>query len=66
MEKMIETSNLIVSAKENYYKNEGEKLLDPSLGTEKYWSLLNSYLGRKKMPIIPNLFDNGETDTDYY
>ena len=32
MKKMIETSNLISNAKENYYKNEGKKLLDSSLG----------------------------------
>ena len=35
-DKMFETSNLIASAKENYYKNEGKKLLDPSLGPKKY------------------------------
>ena len=32
MEKMTETSNLILSTKEKYYKNEGVRLLDPSLG----------------------------------
>ena len=32
---MIETSNLIAKTKDNYYKNEGNKLLDPSLGTQK-------------------------------
>ena len=62
---MIETSNLIANAKESYYKNEGKKLLDPSLGPKKYWSILNSFLGNKKMPTIPPLFDNGEIVTDY-
>ena len=62
---MIETSNLIVRAKENNYKNEGEKLLDPSLGPKKYWSILNDFLREGKMPIIPLLFDNGEIVTDY-
>ena len=33
---MIETSNLIANAKENYYTNEGKKLLDSSLGQKKY------------------------------
>ena len=60
-EKMIETSNFIANAKENYYQNEGKKLLDISLGPKKYWSILNSFLGNKKIPIIPPLFDNGET-----
>ena len=46
---MTESSNLIVSAKENYYyKNEGKKLLDPSLCPKKYWSILNSFLGKKE------------------
>ena len=57
--------NLILSAKEYYYKNEGVKLPHPSLGPNKYWSILNSFLGEKKMPIIPPLLDNGELVTDY-
>ena len=48
---MTETSNLIVSAKENYYKNDGVKLLDPSPGPNKYWSILNSFLGEKKIMV---------------
>ena len=31
MKKMSESSNLIVKAKDSYYKKEGKKLLDPSL-----------------------------------
>ena len=64
-EKTIETSSLIVTAKENYYRNEGKKLLDPTLGPKKYWSILNSFLGNKKMPTIPPLMENGEIITDY-
>ena len=62
---MIETSNLIANAKENYYKNEGKKLLDSSLGPKKYWSILNSFLINKKMPTIPPFFENGESVVDY-
>ena len=62
---MIETSNLIANAKENYYQNEGKKLLNISLGPKKYWSILNIFLGNKKIPIIPPLFDNGEIVADY-
>ena len=64
-EKMLETSNLIAEAKDKYYKNEGKKLLNPSLGPKKYWSILNSFLGKNKMPIIPPLFEDGEIVTDY-
>ena len=60
-EKMIETSNLIANAKENYYTNEGKKLLDSSLGLKKYWSIVNSFLTNKKMPTIPPLFENVES-----
>ena len=35
MEKMTETSNIILSANEKYYKNEGVKLLDLSLWAQK-------------------------------
>ena len=52
-EKMIETCDLIAHAKENYYQNEGKKLLNISLGPKKYWSILNSFLGNIKIPIIP-------------
>ena len=62
---MVETSNLIAKAKDNYYKNEGNKLLDPSLGPKKYWSILNSFLGKSNLPIIPPLFENEEIVTDY-
>ena len=60
---MIETSNLIANAKENYYKNEGKKLLDSSLVPKKYWSTLNSFLTNKNMPT--SLFKNGESVVDY-
>ena len=63
-EQMIETSNLIANAKENYYKNEGKKLLDSSLGPKKYWSILHSFLTNKKIPKIPPLFENGESVID--
>ena len=55
----------IVKAKDSYYKKEGKKLLDPPLGPKRYWSILNSFLGNKKMPNIPPLCENGEIVTDY-
>ena len=66
-EKMIETSNLVANAKENYYQNEGKKITQYFLGPKMYWSILNSFLGNKKIPITPPppLSDNGEIVTDY-
>ena len=61
----IETSNLIENAKENYYKNDGKKLLDSSLGPNNYWSILNSFSTNKKITTIPPLFENGESVVDY-
>ena len=58
-DKMTETSDLIVRAKEKHYKTEGNKLLDPSLGPKRYWSILKSFLSKKKIPAIPPLFENG-------
>ena len=62
-DKMVETCNLIAIVKGNYYKDEDKKLLEPSLGRKKYCSILNSFLGNKKIPTIPPLFDNGEIIT---
>ena len=38
-----ETSTLISAAKEKYFHDEGSKLLDPSLGAKKYWSIRNIF-----------------------
>ena len=61
MKKMIGTSNLIANPKARYYK--GNKLLDLLLGATKYWSIVNSFPGEKKMATIPPLLDNGEVVT---
>ena len=45
--KIIETSNLIIAAKEKYFCEQGSKLLDPNLGPKKYWSILNNFLKKK-------------------
>ena len=63
---MIETSNLVATAKENYLMNEGKRLLDPLIGPKKYWSILNNFLEKKKLPTIPPLLDNGEIITDFH
>ena len=64
-EKIVETSNLITEAKERYYKKEGNKLLDLSLGPKRYWTILNSFSGKNKLPTIPPIIENDELVTDY-
>ena len=63
--KRTEVADLVASAKQNYYVNEGNKLLDPSLGPKKYWSIINSFLGKSKLPIIPPLFENDDVICDF-
>ena len=63
--KMLETSDLILKTKEDYYSKEGLKLTDPSLGPKRYWSILNSFLGKRKLPLIPPIQDEDNIITDY-
>ena len=48
-----------MDAKERYFCEQGKKLLDPSLGAKKYWSILNNCLQKKNIPIIQPLCENG-------
>ena len=43
-EKIQQSSKLVMDAKERYFSEQGKKLLDPSLGAKKYWSILNNVL----------------------
>ena len=63
-DKIQETSNLVMAAKEKYFSEQGKKLLDPSLGPKKYWSILNNFLQKKNIPIIPPLWENGTFVSD--
>ena len=45
-------SNQISSSKETYFKNLGKKLKDPALGQKPFWSILNGFLGKTKIPAI--------------
>ena len=47
MGKSTESSNLIITAKENYQKKITEKLDKPVTAPEPYWSILNNFLGKK-------------------
>ena len=63
-EKIQQTSKLVMDAKERYFRGQGKKLLDPSLGPKKYWSILNNFLQNKNIPIIPPLWENGSYVSD--
>ena len=53
-----ETNRLIVNAKDDYFYNLGQKLTDPSLGPQSYWTVLNKILNKKKCTNIPPLLIN--------
>ena len=57
-EKIQQSSKLVMDAKDRYFSEQGKKLLDPSSGAKKYWSILN-ILQKKNIPIIPPLWENG-------
>ena len=46
-------SSLIHKTKVNYYTSLGNKLNDPTIGSKKYWSILNKFIKRQKIPSIP-------------
>ena len=50
-----ECQEAIVNAKENYLKNLGSKLVDPTTGQKSYWKILNKFLNKCKIPKIPPL-----------
>ena len=50
-----ERQEAIVNAKENYLKNLGSKLADPTTGQKSYWKILNKFLNKCKIPKIPPL-----------
>ena len=55
---------MIDDAKQTYLSREGVKLNDPMIGPKKYWSIINRFLNRKKIPIIPPILHGGNFITD--
>ena len=47
---------LINKSKQNYYSRVASKLTNVQINSKTYWSLLNSFLNNKKIPLIPPLF----------
>ena len=44
--------DLISTSKSSYYSNLANKLNNPMSGPKSYWSILNRFLGKKKIPTI--------------
>ena len=53
------SSESITKAKGKYLSSLGNKLNDPQTGAESYWSILNKFLQKKKIPLIPPICLNG-------
>ena len=47
-------------AKLNYLSLLGNKLNNPYIGPKAYWSILNKFLNKKKIPLIPPISLNGQ------
>ena len=51
------SSDAITKTKEKYISSLGNKLNDPQTGAKSYWSILNKFLQKKKIPTyFTNLF----------
>ena len=59
-----ECQQAIVNAKENYLKNLGSKLADPSTGQKSYWKILNKFLNKCKIPKIPPILVDDKYTTN--
>ena len=54
----------IKEAKSNYFSRLGETLNDPAITPKKYWSILQSFLHKRKIPRIPLIRHNNTFLTD--
>ena len=62
----IFSANLTIEGKTRYLSCHGNKLNDPQLGSKAYWSILNKFLHKKKIPLIPPLLVNNSFVTKTY
>ena len=58
-------ADLITASKNNHFKKLGHRLNDPLLAPKAYWSILNNFLGKKKIPLIPPILHNETFVTDF-
>ena len=55
----ILSSDAIIKVKGKHISSLGDKLNDPQTGAKSYWSILNIFLQKKKIGLIPPTFFNG-------
>ena len=61
----ISINEMISTSKECYYDRLSKKLSDPKTSPKAYWSILKSFFGDRKVPLIPPLFHNNIYITDF-
>ena len=55
VENLNESINeMILNSKKSYYNRLSKRPSDPKTSPKAYWSILKSFFGHKKLPIIPN------------
>ena len=60
------SAKIILDAKTRYLSCLGNKLNNPQLGPKAYWSILNKFLHKKKIPLIPPLLVNNSFITNTF
>ena len=50
-------TSAIRNAKKSYFEKLGNTLNDPNIGSKRYWSILNKFLHKRKIPKIPPIRD---------
>ena len=55
----------ISSSKKKYFEKLANKLRDPHVGPKAYWSILNGFLGKVKIPSIPPLLVDNNFETNF-
>ena len=58
-------TDLIVTAKRQYYTRISMKLMGPTTSAKTYWSILKRCLNDKRIPCIPPLFHDNKFVTDF-
>ena len=58
-------TELVSSSKKTYFEKLANKIRDPHLGPKAYWSILNGFLGKVKIPSIPPLLVDSNFETNF-
>ena len=61
----ISINESLSNSKNSYYDRLSKKLSDPKTSPKAYWSILKSFYGDKRVPIIPPLYENNRYVSDF-